>query len=92
MSRLGMFEKPTLWDWTWEAARKRGNAVVVVDLKSGGVIEGQYAHQSKADFSPHPPRLFLEKAYGFDTTGRRIVYPHGAYVDGSEIVAVQFRM
>jgi hypothetical protein len=91
MSRLGAFEKPSLWDWTWEAARKREGTAVVIRLKDGSVIEGQYASNSKADFSPRQPRLYLEKAYGFDNVGRRIVYPQGAYVDGSEIVAVQFK-
>jgi hypothetical protein len=91
LSVLGAFEAPTLWDWTWEKARQRGSAVVVVRLKDGAVVEGQFARGSKADLSPRAPRLFLEKAYGHDQQGRRIVYPNGAYLEGSEIASVQFK-
>lgn len=91
MGVLGAFEKPTLWDWTWERVRRRGPVVIVIRLRDGGVIEGQYASASRVDFSPRKPRVFLEKAYGFDPSGKRVVYPHGAYLEGSEIVAVQFK-
>lgn len=88
---LGAYEPPTLWDYIWEQVRRRNSSVLVVRLKDGGVIEGQFAAKSRVDLSPHRPRLFLERAYGYDSTGRRIVFPLGAYIEGSEIVGVQFR-
>jgi len=88
---LGVFEPPTLWDWTWSNVRDRGNVVLVVRLKDGGTLEGQFAGQSRVDYSPRRPRIYLERAYGFDEAGQRIVYPAGAYVEGDEIVGVQFK-
>lgn len=89
-SLLGLFESPTLWDWTWERARERNSVVLTVRLRDGGVVEGQFASASRVDFSPRQPRLFLEKAYGYDQSGQRVAYPNGAYLEGSEIVSVQF--
>jgi Family of unknown function (DUF6338) len=91
MKAIGFFEPPTLWESTWERARARGATVVVVRLKDGSVIEGQFADKSRVDFSPRPPRVYLERAYGFNQDGRRIQYPKGAYIEGAEIVALQFR-
>jgi Family of unknown function (DUF6338) len=91
LSFLGAFEAPSLWDWTWEKARQRGPVIVVIRLKDGGLVEGQFASGSKAELSPRPPRLFLEKAYGYDQEGQRIVFPRGAYLEGSEIASVTFR-
>lgn len=91
MSTAGAFEPPTLWDWTWEQARRRGSVVLVVRLKDGGVIEGQFASFSRADFSPRKPALFLEKAYGYDQAGQRVPYPAGAYLEAGEIAGVQFK-
>lgn len=90
-SRLGAFEPPTLWESTWEHARARGAVVLVVRLKDGAMIEGQFASKSRVDFSPRAPRVFLERAYGYDQDGRRVQYPNGAYIEGAEIVALQFK-
>ncbi|HEY2716793.1 MAG TPA: DUF6338 family protein [Solirubrobacterales bacterium] len=91
LDNLGTLEPPTLWDWTWREARERGAVVVVIRLKDGGTIEGQFASQSRADLSPRSPRVYLERAYGFDGAGKRVVYPRGAYVEGDQIVGVQFK-
>jgi hypothetical protein len=88
---LGVFEPPTLWDWIWSRARDRGSVILVIRLKDGETLEGQFAANSKVDFSPRQPRIFLEKAYARDQEGRRIFYPQGAYVEGDEIVGVQFK-
>lgn len=91
MKAVGFFEPPTLWESTWERARARGATALVVRLKDGSVIEGQFASKSRVDFSPRPPCVYLERAYGYNQDGRRIQYPRGAYIEGAEIVAVQFR-
>jgi hypothetical protein len=91
LQALGVFEPPTLWDWIWSHVRDRGSVILVIRLKDGGTLEGQFATNSKVDFSPRRPRVFLEKAYGRDQEGRRIFYPKGAYVEGDEIVGVQFK-
>jgi hypothetical protein len=91
LSAAGAFEPPTLWDWTWERARERGSVVLVVRLKDGGVIEGQFAGLSRADFSPRKPALYLEKAYGYDQAGQRVQYPRGAYLEAEEIAGAQFK-
>lgn len=88
---LGAFEPPSLWDLIWERARKRGSVVLVIRLKDGHAIEGQFASRSRADLSPRQPRVYLERAYGYDSTGERVVYPEGAYVEGNQIVSVQFK-
>jgi hypothetical protein len=88
---IGVFKPPTLWDHTWDQVRQRNSAVLVVRLKDGGIIEGQFAERSRVDLSPRPPSLFLERAYGYGPSGQRIVFPPGAYLDGSEIVGVQFK-
>lgn len=88
---LGAFAPPTLWESTWERVRARGSAVLVVRLRDGTVIEGQFASQSRVDFSPRSPRLYLERAYGYDQDGQRVTYPNGAYIEGGEIVALQFK-
>jgi hypothetical protein len=91
LSNLGVFEPPSLWDSTWEQVRRRGSVVLVIQLKDGNSIEGQFANRSKVDFSPRPPRVYLEKAYGYDMAGQRIAFPQGAYVEGDQIVSVQFK-
>lgn len=88
---LGVFEPPTLWDWTWSEVRDRGSVVLVITLKDGRTLEGQFAELSRVDFSPRRPRIFLEKAYGYDEEGQRIVFSRGAYVEGDEIAGVQFK-
>jgi|SRR5215204_3888340 len=88
---LGAFEPPTLWETTWELARARGVVVLVVRLKDGQVIEGQFANKSRVDFSPRQPRVYLERAYGYDQNGQRVAYPNGAFIEGREIVALQFK-
>jgi len=37
------------------------------------------------------PRVYLERAYGYDQNGQRVSYPNGAYIEGGEIVALQFK-
>jgi hypothetical protein len=88
---LGVFEPPTLWDWTWSRVRDRESVILIIRLKDGGTLEGQFAEGSKVDFSPRRPRVFLEKAYGYDDEGQRVTFPEGAYVEGDEIVGVQFK-
>lgn len=88
---LGAFAPPTLWESTWEHVRARGSVVLVVRLRDGAVIEGQFASRSSVDFSPRPPRVYLERAYGYDQNGERVAYPNGAYIEGREIVALQFK-
>jgi hypothetical protein len=88
---IGVFDPPTLWESTWEYIRSRGPAVVVILLKDGTVIEGQFASRSRVDFSPRPPRVYLERAYGYDQNGQRIVFHGGVYIAGREIAALWCR-
>jgi Family of unknown function (DUF6338) len=91
MARLGFFNHPTLWDSVWTDVKERGNVVLVITLQEGSVLEGQFAGQSKVDLSPKHPRVYLQKAYGYDKDGKRTAYPLGAYVDGDQIVDVRFK-
>jgi hypothetical protein len=91
MQSIGFFDPPSLWDWIWTEARYRGNALVVIRLKEGEVIEGLYAGESEADLSPKRPRVYLQKAYRQDEEGNIVVYPQGAYVEGDQITGIEFR-
>lgn len=91
LESLGAFEPPSLWEWTWSKTISRGPALVVIQLKDGRTLEGQFASKSKADLSPRKPRLYLEKAYGRDGEGKRVSYPEGAYIEGEQIAGVQFK-
>lgn len=86
----GAFDPPSLWDWIWAEAQSRGEVLLVVRFKDGGVLEGQYASNSFADLSPRPPRVYLERAYGEDSDGNPVVYTQGAYVEGDQIVDIRF--
>lgn len=91
MRSLGLFSQPTLWDWVWTEAGQRGNVLLVIRLKDGGSIEGLYAASSAADLSPKRPRVYLERAYGCDDEGNTVIYPWGAYVEGDQIVGIEFK-
>ena len=91
MSAIGFFEQPSLWDRIWAEAHHRGNVLLVVRLKDGGSIEGLYAGESEADLSPRRPRVYLEKAYGYDEEGNTVIYPRGAYIEGAQIVGIEFK-
>jgi hypothetical protein len=88
---LGLFKQPSLWDWVWTEAGQRENVLLVVRLKSGGSIEGMYASSSAADLSPKKPRVYLERAYGYDDDGNTVIYPQGAYIEGEQIVGIEFK-
>jgi hypothetical protein len=91
MQEIGFFDPPSLWDWIWTEARLRGNVLVIIRLKEGGFIEGLYAGSSEADLSPRQPRVYLEKAFGYDEEGNTVVHPKGAYVEGSQIIGIEFK-
>lgn len=91
MRAVGFFEQPSLWDRVWTDARHRGNVLLRIRLKEGGSIEGLYAAGSEADLSPRRPRVYLEKAYGQDEEGNTVIYPMGAYVEGDQIIGIEFK-
>lgn len=91
MQAVGFFEQPSLWDRIWTEAGHRGNVLLVIRLKEGGSVEGLYAGESKADLSPRRPRVYLEKAYGYDDEGSTVIYPKGAYVEGDQIASIEFK-
>lgn len=89
--RLGFYRHATLWESTWTEAKDRGGAIVVIRLRDGSTVEGQFSGGSLADSSPRKPRLYLEKAYGWNKDGQRVIFPRGAYLEGDQIAAVQFK-
>lgn len=91
MQTWGLFDPPSQWDWVWTQARYRGNVLVVIRLREGGTVEGLYAEHSEADLSPKKPRVYLEKAYGYDDEGNTVIYPRGALVDAEQILAIEFK-
>jgi hypothetical protein len=91
MKSAGVFDRPSLWDWIWADASSRVDVLLVITYKDGEVLEGQYAGKSWADLSPRRPRVYLQTAYGYDGDGNRVIYPHGAYVEGDQIVDIKFK-
>jgi hypothetical protein len=91
MSVIGFFEQPSLWDRIWTEAHQRGNVLLAIRLKDGGSIEGLYASESEVDLSPRPRRVYLEKVYGYDEEGNTVVYSKGAYIEGDQIVGIEFK-
>jgi hypothetical protein len=81
---------PRAWDWSLFSSR---GAWVVVQLKGGTLVGGEFGANSFASLSPEKPDLFIERIYKVSDK-HEFLDPvrdsAGAWIDGSAIDIVHF--